>query len=488
LASCVSERSIVPPIELRLSIIVFLGLAAAAILVAAGARGGPAAAPMGVGASAGTRTERSCGTGERGSSRRVRRRLEGGRSVKGRRILAVSRGCRGARFRVLVVGSIHGNETAGHAVIRRLRAIEAPSGIELWTVRTVNPDGVANGARQNARGVDLNRNFPSRWRRSGRPFDTYYSGRRPLSEPESRAVRRIVRTIRPRLTVWYHQSLGLVDLGSGADRGLVRAYARRSGLPAGRIGPLPGVATRWQNQRFPGTSAFVVELRAGALAASAATRHARAVLAAARAAASSSSAVSARSAAVTTALWPPRRVQWRIPFGARRKREMRAYARRHYGIDDYRLTAPRVIVLHLSAGDSTRAVYETFAPDRPDAELGELPGVCAHFVVDRRGRIFQLVSLRIMCRHTVGLNHVSIGIEHVGRREAEVFARKRQLRASLRLVRWLRDRFGIPIRRVIGHNESLRSPYHRERVARLRRQTHADFPRRFARRYRSLVR
>jgi beta-N-acetylhexosaminidase len=166
---------------------------------------------------------------------------------------------------------------------------------------------------------------------------------------------------------------------------------------------------------------------------------------------------------------------------------MRRYARRHYGIDDNRLRDPRVVVLHLSVSDSAGSVYETFAANRPDPELGELPGLCAHFVIDAKGRIFQLVSLRLMCRHTVGLNHVSFGIEHVGRREAQVFRRRRQLSASLRLVRWLRERYGIRVRDVIGHNESRESPYHRERVARLQRQTHGDFPPGFARRYRRLL-
>jgi N-acetylmuramoyl-L-alanine amidase len=422
-----------------------------------------------------------CGEGERVGSdgAPARHSMAVGRSVRGRRIVAVTEGCRPGRVRVLAVGSIHGDEAAGHAVIRRLRSLRPPSGVELWTVRTVNPDGVALGTRQNAQGVDLNRNFPYRWRARGRPFDPYYPGPRPLSEPESRGVRKLVRTLRPRLTVWYHQPLGLVDLGSGADSRLVRAYARRSGLPARRIGFLPGVATRWQNVRFAGTSAFVAELPARASAPRTAVRHARAFLAAARLARRGPSSA-----------WPsadvahPRIHQWRIPFGRRRKRDMRAYSRRHYRIDDYRLRAPRVVVLHLSAGESTNAVYETFAPNRPDRELGELPGLCTHFVVDPRGRIFQLVSLQLMCRHTVGLNHVSIGIEHVGRRESDVFARKRQIRASLRLVRWLQGRFGIATRNVIGHNESLRSPFHRERVGRLRRQTHADFPRRLARRYR----
>ena len=121
---------------------------------------------------------------------------------------------------------------------------------------------------------------------------------------------------------------------------------------------------------------------------------------------------------------------------------MRRYARRHYGIDDFRLTDPRVIVLHLSVTDTARAVFNTFAPNHPDPELHELPNVCAHYVIAKNGQIFQLVSLRLMCRHTVGLNYTSVGIEHVGRSEAGVFARRRQLRASLALVAWLRNRYG----------------------------------------------
>jgi N-acetylmuramoyl-L-alanine amidase len=322
--------------------------------------------------------------------------------------------------------------------------------------------------------VDLNRNFPYRWRRSGRPFSTYYSGTRPLSEPESRAVRRLVRRVRPHVTIWYHQHMRLVDLGSGAKPALVRAYARRVGLPARHIGFLPGVATRWQNARFVESNAFVVELPAGPLSRDAAARHARAALAVGR-------------LARTSAAPAPAVRQWRIPFGAQRKRQMRRDARRHYGLDDYRLRDPHVIVLHLSVTDTAAQVFNTFAPNHPDPELGELPNVCAHYVVDRRGVISQLVSRRLMCRHTVGLNYTSFGIEHVGRTNAGVFTARRQLRASLSLVRWLQDRYGIRTRHVIGHNESLRSPFHHERVEALKRQTHGDFPRRFARRYRAML-
>jgi hypothetical protein len=51
--------------------------------------------------------------------------------------------------------------------------------------------------------------------------------------------------------------------------------------------------------------------------------------------------------------------------------------------------------------------------------------------------------------------------------------------------RWLQGRQGILLTDVSGHNESLSSPYHRERVARLRRQTHGDFTRAEMRRYRA---
>ena len=164
-----------------------------------------------------------------------------------------------------------------------------------------------------------------------------------------------------------------------------------------------------------------------------------------------------------------------IPFGARRKAEMVAYARRHYGLATYRLVDPHVIVIHFTETPDFQSTFNTFAPDVPDSELHELPGTCAHFVIDRDGVIHQLVSLGIMCRHTVGLNWTAIGIEHVGYSDQQVLGDAREANASLKLVRWLRCRFHIALRNVIGHNESLSSPYHHERVAALRNQTHNDF-------------
>jgi len=191
--------------------------------------------------------------------------------------------------------------------------------------------------------------------------------------------------------------------------------------------------------------------------------------------------------ATVDAIRPPI-VQRPIPFGTERKRETAAYARRHYGLNTFRLRDPHVIVEHLTVTPSIAATYNTFAPDRPDPELHELPNVCSHFVVGQDGTIVQFVPLSIMCRHTVGLNWTAFGIEHVGSRDSDLLGNPRQLQASLRLTEWLRCRYGIKVRDVIGHNESLSSPYHRERVARLRRQTHGDLATPAMRQYRARLR
>jgi beta-N-acetylhexosaminidase len=154
---------------------------------------------------------------------------------------------------------------------------------------------------------------------------------------------------------------------------------------------------------------------------------------------------------------------------------MAAYAERHYGIDTWRLADPRVIVEHYTANESFSATWNTFAADTPDPELNELPGDCAHFVVDTDGTIYQLVPLGTMCRHTVGLNYTAIGIEHVGTSDGQILADPRQLRASLWLTLWLMQGLHISLANVIGHNESLTSPYHHELYSAWRCQTHGDW-------------
>jgi N-acetylmuramoyl-L-alanine amidase len=170
-------------------------------------------------------------------------------------------------------------------------------------------------------------------------------------------------------------------------------------------------------------------------------------------------------------VWKP------IPFSAHRRAEMAQYAARHYGLHTWRLEHPKVIVEHYTASTSFSSAWNTFASDAPDPELHELPGTCAHFVIDTDGTIYQLVPLNTMCRHTVGLNWTSIGIEHVGTSDASILQNPKQIAASLKLTLWLMHRYGISLPNVIGHNESLTSRYHRERYAPWRCQTHGDWVR-----------
>ena len=166
---------------------------------------------------------------------------------------------------------------------------------------------------------------------------------------------------------------------------------------------------------------------------------------------------------------------------------MAAYVGRHYGSfmkPTWRLIHPHVIVIHYTDG-SYAPTFNTFADDVPDSELHELPADCADFVIDANGTIHQLVSLGTMCRHTVGLNWTAIGIEHVGYSDAQVLDDHAQMSSSLRLVHWLACRFKIKLQNVIGHNESLSSPYHHEDVPWLRTQTHADFNHHDMRTYRA---
>src|SRR5262249_29120044 len=163
-----------------------------------------------------------------------------------------------------------------------------------------------------------------------------------------------------------------------------------------------------------------------------------------------------------------------IPYGARRKREMAAYSLRHYGEDTYRLIHPQVIVEHYTETAGAAEAFNTFAADVPDSEFHELPNTCAHFLVEPGGRIDQLVPLSLRCRHTTGLNWTAIGIENVGLSDQAILGNPRQLSASLRLTRWLRCRYGIALKNVIGHNESLSSPYHHDLVPAFQHQTHSD--------------
>lgn len=149
-----------------------------------------------------------------------------------------------------------------------------------------------------------------------------------------------------------------------------------------------------------------------------------------------------------------------IPYDKGRKRQMAAYSNRHYGSREWRLEDPEAIVLHYTATSTYPPVFNTFASNAPN--LGESPGVCSQFVVDKDGTINQLTRLYVRCRHTVGLNHVSIGVEMVqedtGDAEQTILEREDESRAAVKLVAWLKQRFGIPMKNIIGHATANDSP------------------------------
>ena len=187
-----------------------------------------------------------------------------GRSALDRPIHVVEVGDPDEMRKVLVVGCIHGDEPQGIRIAQALAATKPSTNVDLWIIPTLNPDGVAAHTRQNAHGVDLNRNFPWRWRRLGSRGYRYYSGPRPLSEPETRLAARIILRLRPVVSIWFHQPYGLVD-ESGGDLNLERRFASLVDLPLVRLQRFPGSVVSWENHTLPGTTAFVVELDAGAL-------------------------------------------------------------------------------------------------------------------------------------------------------------------------------------------------------------------------------
>jgi protein MpaA len=165
----------------------------------------------------------------------IRRQLVVGYSVERRPITVFEIGDPDSTRRALIVGCIHGNEPAGIAIARSLLVSPPPSEVDLWVLPDLNPDGVQEHRRGNARGVDLNRNFPDRWRPLGPVGTATYAGPRALSEPESRAVAALLGRIRPTVAIWYHQALDAVDSSQGPAT-IERRYSRDTWLP---LRPLP---------------------------------------------------------------------------------------------------------------------------------------------------------------------------------------------------------------------------------------------------------
>jgi murein peptide amidase A len=206
-----------------------------------------------------------------------------GRSVQKRAITAVQLGDPAGTRVALVVGVIHGDERAGLRIVRAIKRQAAAhpgalAGTQLWAIDTVNPDGLRAHTRKNSRGVDLNRNFPYRWRGNVPHSSGYYPGPRPASEPETRAVMMFLRRIQPDLSIWYHQPWGAVLACRGNPQVAVE-YARLVGMPTSCRGAgLRGTAISWETHIVSDSAAFVVEMPPGGTSGRSASRQARAAL------------------------------------------------------------------------------------------------------------------------------------------------------------------------------------------------------------------
>ncbi len=205
----------------------------------------------------------------------VNRTTTFGYSVRGRPLTVTEIGNPASPHRVLIVGSIHGNELAGDQIATALKAAAPRTDLDVWIINQLNPDGAASATRQNADGVDLNRNFPFQWRHLSPRGSFDYSGTRALSEPESAAAALLITRLRPTLAIWFHQHLAAVDDSQGPIN-VERRFSALVGLPLARLTDYPGSVTGWQDSTF-GPTAFVVELPAGQLAPGSAQRYVDAI-------------------------------------------------------------------------------------------------------------------------------------------------------------------------------------------------------------------
>ena len=193
------------------------------------------------------------------------RRGIAGRSVEGRKIFLRQYGDPAEEGELLIFGCIHGDECGAREILP-LTGCPLPDA-DIYKVGNLNPDGFALPTRLNGRGVDLNRNFPAGWKPIGRRGSPQYSGPRPFSEPESRLAARIIRRLEPQVTIWFHQHAGPAFVRAwGQSIPWARRYAQLANLPFRRMPWLAGTAPNWQNQAFPGTASFVVEIPDGDLA------------------------------------------------------------------------------------------------------------------------------------------------------------------------------------------------------------------------------
>lgn len=172
--------------------------------------------------------------------------------------------------RILAIGLTHGDEGESGAVAfawaDRLRSIMSRS---QWRVIPVlNPDGFGNKSRLNARGVDLNRNFPTadwsvsaltHWKEKAKADPRRYPGPGGASEPETQCAMQHIAEFKPDFIISVHTPYGVMDFDGPKTASFPKAV-----LPWVSLGHFPGSLGRymWHDQNLP---VLTIELNSGAL-------------------------------------------------------------------------------------------------------------------------------------------------------------------------------------------------------------------------------
>lgn len=186
-------------------------------------------------------------SGAEGSPRAPSQRIEMQRMVIGQSTQARPIACNvygSGDDTTLILAGIHGTERAGTPLVTSLGQYlrdhpELLEGRRVFIIPEANPDGCARQRRENARGVDLNRNFPAANYRGGRGH-----GSTPLSEPESRALRDLITEYEPDRIISLHQPLTCIDY-DGPGEALARAMAAACDLPLKKLGGRDGSLGSW---------------------------------------------------------------------------------------------------------------------------------------------------------------------------------------------------------------------------------------------------
>ena len=147
-----------------------------------------------------------------------------------------------------------------------------------------------------------------------------------------------------------------------------------------------------------------------------------------------------------------------IIFDTQRIELTQQYIKQHYGLDVNNITiTPKIIVVHHTGINSFEESYNRFFKstlpnDRPDIISAGKLNVSSHFMIDKDGTIYQLMSETYMARHVIGLNFNSIGIENVGGENFVDNLTPAQLTSNIELIKYLQNKYPT-ITHMIGHYE-----------------------------------